>query len=159
MVVRRIWNRISGKTTAEQALLRDRLASITTAAEPAQLPPQRPALPPQPRPFTTRAAEPAAGPARLIRHDGTVVATLPSNDVAGRLTIGRGLEATVRIHDDAVSRVHAYISWDATTGAHVIEDAGGPNGTTVDHVRIRSQAPLRNGARIRVGRTVLFYQS
>jgi predicted component of type VI protein secretion system len=157
IVVRRLWSRITGKTSAQQAVLRDRLASMTTAAEPAHPLPQ-PMIPPPPRPNAAKTREPIDHPAKLIRHDGTVVATLPCDFSAGTLTIGRGLDASIRIRDDAVSRVHAYINWDAAARTHVIEDAGGPNGTTVDHVRIRAQAPLRNGARIRVGKTVLFYR-
>jgi putative peptide zinc metalloprotease protein len=52
----------------------------------------------------------------------------------------------VVLSDPSVSRVHARISADA-----VLEDAGSSHGTWLDGERVTQPAPLRDGARIRLG--------
>jgi len=74
----------------------------------------------------------------------------------GSLTIGRGVDADLRINDPGVSRNHARIEV-AGNGAQqriTIEDLGSTNGITVDGHRVR-QATLSVGSRIEVGSTRL----
>lgn len=125
-------------------VIRDRLVTVTTE------PPRPMAVDAPPQPARVE-------PARLIHEEGWLVASLPCDPGAGAVTLGRGIEATVRLNDEHASRIHATISWNDELRLHVIEDAGGPNGTTVDHKAVRSPTYLRSGARIRMGKTVLFY--
>jgi putative peptide zinc metalloprotease protein len=73
--------------------------------------------------------------------------------VAGELTLGRGSDATVVLHDPAVSRRHARIRV-AGAGA-VLEDAGSSYGTFLDGERVRGSVPLHDGATIALGDTEL----
>ena len=73
------------------------------------------------------------------------------------LTIGRGLEAELRINDPGISRQHARILVSGT-GANVratVEDLGSTNGIMLDGQRVVGSAPLTLGSRIGVGSTVL----
>jgi len=72
------------------------------------------------------------------------------------LTIGRGIEADLRINDPGISRQHARILVNGFgPGALVtIEDLGSTNGITVDGQRVAS-APLTVGSRVGIGSTVL----
>ena len=68
------------------------------------------------------------------------------------LTIGRAPGNTVRLDDPAVSRQQARIS--APSGADgriLLEDAGSRSGTWLDGRLLHGPAPLRDGARIRMG--------
>lgn len=71
---------------------------------------------------------------------------------AGPASLGRGEGCTIRLGDDAVSRVHLRLE----AGPEEIRffDEGTKNGTRVDGVR-RSRGGVGEGARIAVGRTVL----
>ena len=59
------------------------------------------------------------------------------------------------LEDAAVSRQHAIISLDA--GRATIRDLGSQNGTHVDGVRVKGEAPLRSGAVITVCSTQLVF--
>ena len=65
------------------------------------------------------------------------------------VVIGRGPDATLRLEDPSVSRLHARIS--ANGGGARIEDAGSSHGTFVDGARLTAPLALRDGARIRIG--------
>jgi putative peptide zinc metalloprotease protein len=93
----------------------------------------------------------SAGALVLVLPDGSRVS------VQGPLTIGRGAEATVRIDDRTVSRMHARIS--PTPGGPVIEDAGSRFGTQLGGVTLTAATPLRPGADIRVGDAVIRVES
>ncbi|HUG13966.1 MAG TPA: FHA domain-containing protein [Thermomicrobiales bacterium] len=95
--------------------------------------------------------------ATLCDATGRVLTTFSCAAEVGRITIGRGSEAHVRVNDLSVSTLHAAITWEAPRGAHLICDTGSTNGTFVNGQRIRGDAPLQHGATIRVGRTVLRY--
>lgn len=90
--------------------------------------------------------------------DGNLMASLPSDDTAGIIILGRGQNATVRISDPYVHRVHAHMRWDAGVGAHIIVHGGGENATYVNRRKIRAPYTLQNGNRIRLGRTELIYR-
>jgi putative peptide zinc metalloprotease protein len=66
--------------------------------------------------------------------------------VVSEMTIGRAPGVSLVLSDPSVSRVHARISADA-----VLEDAGSSHGTWLDGVRVTGPAPLRDGAKIRLG--------
>ena len=72
------------------------------------------------------------------------------------LTIGRGVEADLRINDPGISRLHARIGVVGTgSGQQLhIEDLGSTNGVTVDGQRTR-HATLGLGSRIEIGSTRL----
>jgi Inner membrane component of T3SS, cytoplasmic domain len=71
------------------------------------------------------------------------------------LVIGRGDDADWVILDEDLSRKHASIrrGWDGTT----LVDLESQNGTKLDGVRVESELPLRDGARIELGNLVLVY--
>ena len=69
--------------------------------------------------------------------------------ISGSLTIGRGEQASIRIVDQTVSRVHARIS--LGPDGPVIEDAGSSFGTSVSGNVVDGPTRLFPGAEIRVG--------
>ena len=83
----------------------------------------------------------------LVLPDGSRV------PVTAPLTIGRGEEATVRIVDQTVSRLHARIALGAD--GPVIEDAGSRFGTLLSGTPLTGPTPLRPGAQIRLGDVVI----
>jgi len=102
-----------------------------------------------------RGARPPAPlqPGRYIEVEGmeeTLLIPLGS----GVVHIGRGLSADLHIDENSVSRRHAIIVH-RPTGARVLDDRSS-NGTFVNGRRI-SQAELRDGDVILVGRVVLRY--
>lgn len=82
----------------------------------------------------------ASAPLEIVLSDATRI------PVVAELTIGRAPGSSLVLSDPSVSRVHARISADA-----VLEDAGSSHGTYLDGVRVTAPAPLRDGARIRLG--------
>jgi putative peptide zinc metalloprotease protein len=66
--------------------------------------------------------------------------------MVSELTIGRAPGSTLVLSDPSVSRMHARITADA-----VLEDIGSSHGTWLDGVRVTEPAPLRDGAKIRLG--------
>ncbi len=73
--------------------------------------------------------------------------------LAGRLTLGRGADADLRLEDGKVSREHSRI--DATSVRAMIEDLGSQNGTYVNGERISRPTPLAEGDEIMLGDTLL----
>jgi len=69
----------------------------------------------------------------------------------GRTSIGRGLQADVRINDEGISRTHALVELDAD-GAFYLSDAGSTNGTFANGQRIDRYA-LCEGDKIQIGAT------
>src|SRR4051794_9400389 len=67
-----------------------------------------------------------------------------------QVTIGRASDNTVRLNDPTVSRHHARIS--PTARGATLEDAGSTAGTWLDGRRIGAPAPVRDGAKIALGR-------
>lgn len=70
----------------------------------------------------------------------------------GGLLIGRDPACDLMINDVEVSRRHARLV--AQSGGYAIEDLGSTNGTFVDEQRIKTIAPLKPGAVIRLGDSV-----
>jgi diguanylate cyclase (GGDEF)-like protein len=67
--------------------------------------------------------------------------------------IGRNPNAQIIVADDGISRDHARI-W-AHDGRYEVEDLGSTNGTFLDGQRVQGRMPLRDGARIHLGHTLL----
>ncbi len=74
--------------------------------------------------------------------------TFPLND--GRTSIGRGLQADVRINDEGISRTHAII--ERVADSYLLNDAGSTNGTFANGDRI-DRVPLGEGDKIQIGAT------
>jgi two-component system cell cycle response regulator len=72
--------------------------------------------------------------------------------LAQSATIGRAVDAEVRIVDDKMSRRHCRVVVEG--GASFIEDLGSTNGTYVNGVRIARQQ-LQDGDKIQVGETTI----
>lgn len=68
----------------------------------------------------------------------------------GRTSIGRGLQADVRINDEGISRTHALI--ESTGDGFVLADAGSTNGTYANGDRVDRYA-LQEGDKIQIGAT------
>ena len=66
--------------------------------------------------------------------------------------IGRNPTTDITLLDDGISREHALILRDESTGSFTIEDLQSTNGTKVNGKRVRS-AELVHGDSIEVGRT------
>ncbi|MEZ4522765.1 MAG: FHA domain-containing protein [Thermomicrobiales bacterium] len=90
--------------------------------------------------------------------EGNQIAALPCNETAGIIILGRGQNATVRISDPYVHRVHAHMRWDSSVNSHIIVHGGGENSTYVNRRKIRAPYTLQNGNRIRLGRTEMIYR-
>ena len=68
----------------------------------------------------------------------------------GQTAIGRGIQSGVRINDDGISRVHAYVDSDGRQ--YVLRDAGSTNGTFANGNRVDSYT-LCDGDKIQIGAT------
>jgi pSer/pThr/pTyr-binding forkhead associated (FHA) protein len=71
--------------------------------------------------------------------------------------IGRGLEASVRLRDLAVSRRHARIHHQEDS--YFLEDLGSPNGVSLNGQRVKEPTALTEGDVIGLGRTLLRFQA
>jgi len=80
--------------------------------------------------------------------------SLPGNKM--RLILGRGTTADVVLTDDGASRAHAAIAWNGQSWS--IEDLGSRNGTKVNEDVLRGNRALRDGDRIRIGKTELVFE-
>lgn len=69
--------------------------------------------------------------------------------LASATTIGRAPDATVRLDDRTVSRVHARVTLEG--GAPVLEDAGSTHGTLLDGRSVHGATPVGDGAVISLG--------
>jgi hypothetical protein len=85
----------------------------------------------------------------VIQHTGQVFPLTQET-----VTIGGGEDNVIVLADPKVSSQHAAISWQAETGAYVIEDLGSAEGTYVNERPVEGPQPLRHGDVIRVGDTV-----
>jgi pSer/pThr/pTyr-binding forkhead associated (FHA) protein len=66
--------------------------------------------------------------------------------------IGRNPTTDVTLLDESISREHAIILFDASTGSYSIEDLQSTNSTKVNDKRIRASA-LNDGDEIQIGHT------
>ena len=73
------------------------------------------------------------------------------------LTIGRSREADLQIADERISRIHCGIRLEGDR--YVLRDLGSTNGTFVNDQRINKETRLQFGDTIKVGHTVLAFES
>lgn len=78
-------------------------------------------------------------------------------DLAENCTLGRDHSNAIQLHDTEVSRHHAELKLDETTGAYVLADLNSSNGSFVNNRKLESATPLQNGDRILLGRTLLIF--
>lgn len=119
----------------------------------------RPTRPADPAPEATRALAgrllrggplpPEVPHLRILTGPGAG-ATAP---LADGVTLGRGQEASCRIDDPAVSRLHARV--ERQGAAEVLVDLGSKNGLRLNDRRLRRARRLRDGDRIALGETEL----
>lgn len=110
-----------------------------------------------PAPSATDVASDIAARAVLKSADGKPLMPLTNRAVI----IGRSRNAGCDLVLDAdrqVSRRHARIEWDAVAGNYVIYDLQSTNGLYVNEQRVDNRV-LRSGDRIRMGKTVLVFES
>jgi putative peptide zinc metalloprotease protein len=91
---------------------------------------------------------------------GRLVLILPDGrrvPIDGAITIGRGDDATVRINDQTVSRVHATIT--PGPDGPVLEDAGSRFGTLLAGDPLTGPTTLHDGSTIRLGDVVVRVES
>lgn len=106
---------------------------------------------------TTDVATGTGARALLKSAEGNVLLTLANRPVI----IGRSRNAgcdLVLEGDRQISRRHARIEWDASAGNYVIYDLQSTNGLFVNEQRVDNRV-LRSGDRIRLGKTVLVFDS
>ncbi|MBI4601794.1 MAG: GGDEF domain-containing protein [Planctomycetes bacterium] len=70
------------------------------------------------------------------------------------LTLGRTIEADLVFHDEQISRRHARISLDSSSGAYFLEDLSSTNGTFLND-RPVTKGQLKDGDKIFLGTTIL----
>lgn len=93
-------------------------------------------------------------PAVLARFDRHEILDIPAVPVDEVISLGRGINVTVRVTSGTVARRHAAIRWQ--NDAHVIEDLRSTNGTEVNRERIQS-ATLRDGDLVCMGDAQMRY--
>lgn len=74
-----------------------------------------------------------------------------------KATLGRDPACEVPFEDRWASRQHARIEWDVTRGKHVLVDLNTINGTSLGGKRVKDEAELKPGDRIRIGDAVFRY--
>lgn len=146
----------SGSSTdeSERDVAHAETQEISSPSHPTPLSDRLRTIPPESVPKRPGGAQRAV----MLDSGGHEVSELPCDETAGILIIGRGHNATVRVSDPYVHRVHAHIRWDSEANAHIIAHGGGDNSTYVDERKLRTPSRLSNGTRIRVGRTELVYR-
>jgi pSer/pThr/pTyr-binding forkhead associated (FHA) protein len=84
--------------------------------------------------------------------------------LAGAITIGRQQSNKLVLTDEQVSRQHALIQWQRTSGdeeagGYLLIDLGSSNGTFLNRTRISRPMPLRNGDLIEIGSHAIEFRS
>lgn len=73
-------------------------------------------------------------------------------------TVGRLDTSDISVHDPSVSKVHAWLRWDAATGACWLRDAGSTNGTFVNAMPLGDQEQqLEDGDALAFGDAQFLY--
>ena len=109
------------------------------------------AMPPQPRP--ARQAKPGRGTPRVLVVTEGPLAGRTVEPTDQQITLGRANDATLVLNDDYASSRHARIF--PQDGQWIVEDLGSTNGTYLDRQKLTRPMPVRIGAPIRIGKTVL----
>ncbi len=129
-----------------------RIVSRKRPAAPAPAPAPG-ATPPAPAP--QRGRNRRSGPTRLVVTEGPLRGTtLPLG--ASAVLIGRAPSCTLVLDDDYSSSRHARVFPEGDQW--LVEDMGSTNGTFLDDQRVTDPVPVRAGAQIRIGQSVLELQ-
>lgn len=106
-------------------------------------------------PAPARGRNRRGGPTRLVVTEGPLRGTtLPL--AASAVLIGRAPSCTLVLDDDYSSSRHARVFPEG--GQWLVEDMGSTNGTFLDDQRVTDPVPVRPGAQIRIGQSVLELQ-
>jgi len=97
------------------------------------------------------AAEEGAGQAALVISDGAFEGTRYAL-CAEETLIGRNPTTDITLLDESISREHAIVSRDESSGDYTLEDLQSTNGSKVNGKRVRS-AQLQDGDEIEIGHT------
>lgn len=127
---------------------------ITSRRRGASAPAAPGATPAAPAPERPRSAR-RAGPTRLVVTEGPLRGTtLPLG--ASAVLIGRAPSCTLVLDDDYSSSRHARVFPEGDQW--LVEDMGSTNGTFLDDQKVTGPVPVRPGAQIRIGQSVLELQ-
>jgi diguanylate cyclase (GGDEF)-like protein len=74
-------------------------------------------------------------------------------------TLGRSQESSIFLADRMVSREHAILLQLLHSGEFYLVDLGSRNGSFLNQQRIKTPTPLRNGDRIRIGKSEIEFRS
>ncbi len=110
-----------------------------------------------PAPSTTDVASPAGARAWLKGEDGRVLLQLANRPVIVGRSRSAGCDLVLE-EDRQISRRHARIEWDSAAGGYLIYDLQSTNGVYVNETRVDNRL-LQSGDRIRLGKTVLLFES
>ncbi|WP_147795100.1 MULTISPECIES: FHA domain-containing protein [unclassified Cellulomonas] len=129
---------------------------ITSRRKPrAAAPAAGPATAPAAAPAPERGRGRKSGPTRLVVTEGPLRGTtLPLGSSA--VLIGRAPSCTLVLDDDYSSSRHARVYPEG--GQWLVEDMGSTNGTFLDDQKVTDAVPVRPGAQIRIGQSVLELQ-
>ena len=120
--------------------------------------PPRAAAPPRAENVVVR--PPVAAPTQVVRRSSQAWLIVDGvQDVAltgGRMVVGRGADADLRLDDSGVSRAHGEIRT-RSDGGHDWVDLGSTNGSRVNG-RVVGSAALQDGDRIEIGTSSLVYR-
>ena len=110
--------------------------------------PAKPAPVAPPTPRRLQSEEPTPPPRRTLAITGARLRGAADTFTlrSGRSTVGRAVDADVKLASRTVSRAHAIIEVTAT--AVIVEDLGKENGTEVNGVRVKGRRPLDNGDKL-----------
>ncbi len=78
--------------------------------------------------------------------------------IGGKVLIGRQPSNEGPIDDPTPPRQHAQVYFDPSDQNLYVLDLNSPNGTLLNGMRIRGQAPLKPGDKIRIGSTILRFE-
>jgi hypothetical protein len=105
------------------------------------------------------AAERTGEPFLVFRDDQARLALFPASRGSGTVTVGRRPETDVALAwDGEVSGLHAELH-EAGGEWSVVDDGLSTNGTFLNGQRVAGRRRLRDGDRVRLGRTVLVFRS
>lgn len=90
----------------------------------------------------------------VVQTEEKIASKFPLEDV---LTVGRGENCAVCLEDNYVSSSHA--KFYPGNGRFFVEDMGSTNGTYVNGRRISYPTELRQGDRIKIGKTIFEFRS
>jgi len=76
---------------------------------------------------------------------------------SGKVTLGRGAQAHVRVRDRSISRIHAVL--ESVGSEYLLLDAGGTNGLYLNGARVSRPALLLHGDVVTLGRSHLAFQT